>query len=241
VSDQARCISCRAEIIEGASICPTCKSYQSRWKNTLSYGATVASVIALVASAIAYVSSRFMDVLGEYTTAEGVTGSYISHPPLNGLFVNTGKGEAFVTHITINSPFSTNNIGMQLAVAPGKMAHVAAPEANSGSYLAVDPAIPEEGPRLADYLNYLANGDMSCLRQVFFSEDHGHLPVMRQAYEDAGKRLVVVPAHSAFLSFYSAKDGKPHQSSLRIVSVFSYSKECGEAVEQRLQKPWKAD
>jgi hypothetical protein len=46
-----RCITCKQEILAGASLCSVCKSYQRPWKNHLLYFSGIAVMIALVVSA----------------------------------------------------------------------------------------------------------------------------------------------------------------------------------------------
>jgi hypothetical protein len=61
-TDKNTCIACGSDLNEGVSICTTCGSYQSSWRNELRYWAAVAGVFSIVAATIGFSISAWPDI-----------------------------------------------------------------------------------------------------------------------------------------------------------------------------------
>src|SRR5262245_54019590 len=48
------CIACGTAIAQNLTVCPTCKEYQSRWRNELKYWAAMAGLITLIGSGLVW-------------------------------------------------------------------------------------------------------------------------------------------------------------------------------------------
>src|SRR5437868_6737381 len=55
---EAECIYCRSNLRAAATICPTCRLYQARWRNYLPVLGGVVALVALLLSGVAYLWSE---------------------------------------------------------------------------------------------------------------------------------------------------------------------------------------
>src|SRR5215831_16724648 len=85
------CIVCRSPISPLARLCPTCRSYQVRWKNDLSYFGSTAGVAAILASALAFIGGQSYQAYQLATWKDNVAPVYFEYPGDSG-FINSGDG-----------------------------------------------------------------------------------------------------------------------------------------------------
>jgi hypothetical protein len=91
------CVACREELHVGASICPTCKSYQRPWKNHLQYGAGVVTLFVLILSALAWLGDKAHK---QFFLREDVR--LVACDSMQAAVVqNKGDEEVFVSHLLL--------------------------------------------------------------------------------------------------------------------------------------------
>src|SRR5437879_3192862 len=100
MSKPIECIACRSELKAGATVCPVCKANQSSWRNTVTFLAGVVGLIALLASAITYVTSIVISAWNEHAWKDDVEVIYFTSVQ-NSLIANTGSGGVFVSEIEV--------------------------------------------------------------------------------------------------------------------------------------------
>jgi hypothetical protein len=108
------CVACRTAVEPGATVCPTCKSWQARWKNTATYYGSYATALALILSGATYVGKNLYDLLHHIDDAEVLEFSQ----PGNAVYSNLGTSDVFLSHVESYWGDGANNsiqIGKQLS------------------------------------------------------------------------------------------------------------------------------
>ena len=94
------CISCRALISREAKLCPTCRSYQVNWKNDLAYFGSTAGFIAILASAVTFISGQLAEGWRVATWKDIIQPVYFEYPG-DVAFINSGDGDAVVASVDV--------------------------------------------------------------------------------------------------------------------------------------------
>lgn len=176
-NDSTPCVACRTPISRDASICPTCKSYQSNWKNRLQYFSSQITLITLTASAVFWLVTQgrvtFFPREGVAIISSNTAGSTV--------FVNRGDREVFLSHLTLWIPGRTSNWSAPELIINEKLAPASflkkdwdPPKLKTGTF--------PEGKSPADFessITKAANGD-PCYEFVFFDEHDYDLRQLRE-------------------------------------------------------------
>lgn len=94
-----KCIECKSEIPDGASLCSTCNSFQSRWKNWLKFWATVVGVFVVLAGLCTYILANIEVIRKTLFWNDKI--SVLSLDSGRHIAVsNAGDGDVFVSHLT---------------------------------------------------------------------------------------------------------------------------------------------
>jgi hypothetical protein len=96
------CVACKSNILVGASVCPICKSYQSRWKNELYYYSRIAGIIIVVISLVAYMTSTWPEIKRTLFWQDSVDITAFDSKNKIVLY-NSGDGKVFVSHVSLRS------------------------------------------------------------------------------------------------------------------------------------------
>jgi hypothetical protein len=96
------CVMCKSQILEGATICPICKNYQSAWKRNLHYCATIAGIITVAISLLTYVASTWPEIRKTLCWRDAVEISALDSKN-NIVLHNSGDGRVYVSHISLCS------------------------------------------------------------------------------------------------------------------------------------------
>lgn len=230
-----RCIACRAEIDAEALLCPVCKSYQQNWKNLLPYFGSAAGLIAIVASAITFISGNAYDWFKVATWKDAVAIAYFEYPGQSG-FINTGDGAIVLSSVFVQlDPHSgrTINIPLNQQIEAGKFAVVT----TQPLYIpadGIDRANWAKNPSGATSPKLLAAatafGDSArCADFHLFNGDHLVFRVIDSL--QPGRRLISAPV-AAQLNFVSLHTGKQISETLkdmRLAFLFVDRKDCPEA------------
>jgi len=208
-----QCVACKSEIFAGASICPICKSYQSRWKRIVYYCATIAGLITVVFSLLTYMLSTLPEVYKRFfwrdlveVTAFDSKGKITIH--------NSGDGKVFVSHLSLRS----EKLGYSQALKINKTVE-------SKSFLVEDFGKPNEdmsqwgtGPLSEDqWRKVLSMGgrDRDCFRWRFFYIDDPFYQTIKSFF---GNDFHSLPC-DATLIFHSGLDGHRISRTITIYAV----------------------
>jgi hypothetical protein len=91
------CVACRMPLEAGATICPTCKSWQKQWKNTALYYGSNLAALALLLSAATYVGNNLLQALSRKDDAEVLEFAY----PGTQVYANLGTSDVFLSYVTL--------------------------------------------------------------------------------------------------------------------------------------------
>jgi hypothetical protein len=91
------CVACRTPLEAGATICPTCKSWQKQWKNTAFYYGSNVAALALLLSAATYVGNNLLQALSRKDDAEVLEFAY----PGNQVYANLGTSDVFLSYVSL--------------------------------------------------------------------------------------------------------------------------------------------
>src|SRR5713101_1352007 len=97
-----RCVACQSDLREAATVCPVCKSHQTRWKNRLQYAAGVVGVFTVLASLLVYIVTSLPSLRRTLWWRDDVRVlGFNSNQDL--VFANAGDGDVFVSHATLRA------------------------------------------------------------------------------------------------------------------------------------------
>jgi hypothetical protein len=91
------CVACKQEIAAGASLCPVCKSYQRRWKNSVQYFAGIVALLSLSVSAVIWVSTKVYSEFFSRSNLHLIECNSLK----SAVIVNSGDAEVFISHIIL--------------------------------------------------------------------------------------------------------------------------------------------
>jgi hypothetical protein len=220
------CIICQSPISPLARLCPTCRSYQVRWKNDLSYFGSTAGVAAILASAIAFIGGQSYQAYQLATWKDNVAPVYFEYPGDSG-FINSGDGDVVIASIDItwgNAPRQTINIPLNQPVKKGEFVTLSTkspygePHGIEHAAWAKNAAGQLSSRLMSEAVRY--PDALRCAEQHFYNRDH--LVFKRIDTMEPGKRLAGEPV-SADVNFVSMHSGsvvtKPI-TDLRIAYLF---------------------
>lgn len=179
MENAVECIACRSELKRGASVCPVCKANQSPFRNAITFFAGAVSLIALVASAITYVTSGALGVWKEYAWKDDVELVYFASTE-NSLIANTGSGDVFVSQVEVYFGESSTNYLINRNIEKGKLVSAETKDANLGPTWGILATAPGKAISPAEYLR---NAKSDCAKSVFMSEGYPSLERMKEFYK----------------------------------------------------------
>lgn len=197
------CIACGEEIPLQATICNHCKSYQTAWKNQLSYFASLIGVLSIVAGAISFVISSIPSIRQVVAWQDEVKIlTFSSIKPIS--IVNAGDGEVYVTHINIQgtrpsgSSYSDTERINQF-IEPGKLVTVER-ELKIDGYTVATSTNPEEIQDLLNKAKLISSKD-ACVMMVFTVQEDPGFDTFKSFL---GEKMITFEVE-AFIRFYSIK------------------------------------
>ncbi|HEV2545751.1 MAG TPA: hypothetical protein VGU20_00280 [Stellaceae bacterium] len=221
---KVQCIVCRDLIRAGARICPTCKSWQDKWRNGLTFGASIAGFITLLATGIAFVFSKGVELYSILSWKDDIKVVELTLPG-KALFLNSGSGTALLSRVEIH--WEQNGRPESVSRQIGQTIE------NRAFYTFIDDEPMMKGGFVGTpngdgrpFLDHAATADAlspeACFGMIFFSENN---PALRQVSEHYALtqpvplRVATVKAQAA-LSFYSSRDGSIHSSKFPVLIAF---------------------
>jgi len=113
------CVACGARIPQSARICSTCKSYQKEWRNTLTFGASIAGFLVVLASLITFIYTSVTAAIKEGHWEDKVTVPFLKYPG-SAIFENSGDGPIFVSMLEFHWPNEIANKQITISKFLGK-------------------------------------------------------------------------------------------------------------------------
>lgn len=91
-----KCIACKSEILDGASVCYVCKHFQRSWRNQLIYLATLSGFLVLISSLLLYMITTFPKARKLICPKNSVEVLAYNHAKQI-VLRNSGDGQVFIT------------------------------------------------------------------------------------------------------------------------------------------------
>jgi hypothetical protein len=227
------CVACGSSIPEGVSICVACNSYQSRWRNSLTYTASIAGFFALIASAAAFVFSNLSGAIKEAQWHDEVGIGQLDYPG-SVLLVNSGDGDVFVSDINFYWLDGSANTGLSInkVVKPKNFESIKLVYSDTRQKFdsAQSPRYSIEGKSLV----WIRSGDGvasekvidesmpnrggKCVLYSFFTETSPRIVRMSNFFKSHNMQLVTLPVKVEVVSI-SAHSGKFFKSEVNNVKM----------------------
>jgi hypothetical protein len=218
------CTACGSKIPKSASVCKDCKSYQSRWKARLQYGATIAGLVSLVFYGATYFTTALPELRKTLFWRDRVVVTALNS--MREIVIsNSGDGEVFVSHLTLTcrNPQFSQYLPINKTLKPKTfLVHDFGKKEFDWQGWGFS-ALTEDQWRRALTVNIHESDP--CFRFVFFcSRDAGFL--MMQAFNDG--RLRTLPVQAS-LAFYRVLDGRLLSQDVSVIAAALWKKtdKCG--------------
>lgn len=206
--DVKTCRYCGSEIAASAKICPTCRYYQSSWRNLIVFCAGITGFITLVISGFAFIADRTSDFYKNWTwkdDAHVVSLTTGLSPNFSLVVSNTGSGPIFVSDIIINWQRGNSSLNVNQRIGAGEFLRVGdaaipgAPDYNAFVY-------SRSGRPSQDVVNNAAIDEVNtpnkhCFLLVYFLPDSGDIERMSKFYSDNGQKLATEQATGRIVFF----------------------------------------
>lgn len=242
----APCLACGMPISANASICPTCKSYQRPWRNTLNYFAGIAGFIAVIGSAGAFMTSHVLGVVKKREWHDSISIAVMESKNQITL-LNSGDGDILVTAVDIYVDAGENSFNGALDIDQivKKSSFLQVKLKNFDPY---DSALTEQikannekdsqaGPKAPQYEVFLYTKDgqvtqkilaeafkfsaKRCLSYELGSRNSPSLNRVDETYKSSKKNLIYYPAR-ADINWISAHTGKMHKTPTQDIIIIFY-------------------
>jgi hypothetical protein len=224
----ARCKFCGSPlIIERATICPVCRSWQKRWLNYLVFLGGSAGVLALLATAFTYIANTLYTTLSERSDAQVLQLQYPGHQ----LYNNSGTIPIFLSYLE----FYWKGGGYSNVFIGGK-----ALDTKEMYYHSDDmKKLEDENPKPAFTANRSGDGASflqsslpypytdKCYAMVFFSADAPELAQLNSYFAQSKVKLATINLNAAYLYYYSTNDAVLHSKEFPAVAAFLDLKKKG--------------
>jgi len=240
------CIYCGSPISSKAVLCPTCKNYQSAWRNHLTFAAGLAGFFTLLAGAALFVGQQ----------AEQAYTSLFWRNTLTVLAFD-GGGEDGTSNITVSNsgdgPLLLSRVEVHWKTGSedfpfNKTVPIHALENFSFSGWAKSPA-PQETklPQFAILASPTGVASQAlfdlaarpsgrkCINFRFYNPEHSNLARMKEHYKKGGRNIVVGEA-TAYVYFFGGRRATEIKSELPVVAAFEerLTQDCSEIVAAAL-------
>ena len=221
--EKKACRYCGSEMKASAVLCPTCNSYQDRWRSLLLYLASAAGFLALLASAATFIFSQLVDLEKRLNWKDEVDviffESGIDPYNYNVVLANRGDGPVFVSDLLLN-------------VLGGNAVFRINAKINSNDFFVVDKvrSFPEgyesfvsstsgaPTRKLVENSNIIFESK-PCFLIVVFSASATDVKRMDDHYKSSGRRLVSQPA-DVTLRFHGARKADQQEVQVPAVATF---------------------
>lgn len=198
------CIACGSPIAVRASICPTCKSWQSHWKNYLVFLGGSAGVLALLATAVTYIANTIYTALSQRDDAQVLQLQYPGYQ----IFDNSGTVPILLSHLELYWPGGSTTVIVGQQLAPKQM-----------YYKADDlDKLRSSYPLAAFVVNASGDGTAllpkaaafpytdKCYSLVFFSMGTPEMAELQRYFAPGKVKLATVKLDAAYLFYYATNN-----------------------------------
>jgi hypothetical protein len=171
-----RCLACKQSIPAGATICSVCKSYQAPWKNWLQYFSGIAALLALTASAVAWLFANGRAMVWPRDEIGIISASSLESVAV----INRGDRDVFLSNLIMTMPGRSVWVAPTLEfnekLSPGQFLQKSFPKPKLDAALIVRDVNEKEFEAM---IEKALNND-PCYELVFFEKSDYRLDRLRQ-------------------------------------------------------------
>jgi hypothetical protein len=210
VTQKSLCIECKSIIPHGASLCSTCSSFQTRWKNQAKFAANTIGILSVAVALMSYIISALPSIRRTILWKDDATVLTFIDSRIIAV-ANTGDGEIFLSHVFIEyDPEQDGGPGrltrlLDQSVDPGKTIVISSgywEKYDYSTYQIVSSVSDDEWNELYQQSNPVSQGGCVVLD---FSSENDPLLIMYRAHLGENLRGFSVNAQ---LYYYSSHSGK---------------------------------
>lgn len=235
MSNLGKCVECCSEIRPGAKKCTECGEYQSRWRRSFIYFASVTGGLTFIAAGVAYIFQSVPQISGKlFPKAAIEVLSFAENRSL--ILVNTGDGDIFIRAVNLAADrddtdefgSSSRSIGKTVQ-AGGTLNHSLSREddpSRTNRRTTIEGGSGPHTDQWVDIANHIVTGG-DCFELSLFHYKDNFVRTVQSHYARAGKTPMTMP-HVANVSFYSYSTQKEYSVEFPVVGlVFAIqSPEC---------------
>jgi len=115
-----KCIACKSDLRDGATVCAECGQFQGRWKNSLRYFGTLAGLLTVIVGGAVFSIERAPTVWRTIFWKDDVEVLTFA-TVLKTAIANVGDGSVFVESITVKSKLSPAIMILNATIEPGEV------------------------------------------------------------------------------------------------------------------------
>ena len=225
VSQRKTCIACGFLIPAAAVLCSECSSYQSSWRNSIRYFASVGGIFIVVITLVTYLASIFPTARKAIMWRDKVSVvSFDSEKRI--VFSNRGDGPVFLSHMDIVTTRDGDEF-FRFLISINK-------QLENGEFLSFDYknqhkeiqnsffVESEDNNDLSIYLYHAVDRSNKCVKLVFFIVDDPHYIQVSQFLD----HLLVYEEVDVSLTYYTVLGEKVEKIPVVATFVHSRSQEC---------------
>lgn len=234
---RGKCKYCKEDIVPNASVCKTCGSHQTFWRNWSLFVGSITGGIALVLSGLLYFGDCIEKLQRNLTWEDSVRLVALHHVDGNRGFSsmaiqNDGDGQVFVTGVTISTGRGKPNLSIVVNASidaetfyPIEIGDLGPTFEEMDGYIANKTGIPTL-EMLGSATNDL-NEKSACFVRRFFNQNSYDVQRMSVLFSKTGSRLILEPVDLT-VHFISARDGRSLEEKSKGQATFSRRKtdEC---------------
>jgi hypothetical protein len=209
-----------------ATICPICKSWQSRWKNYLVFLGGSAGVLVLIVTAATYIASTAYVAISEKDDAEVLQLQYPGYQ----VFANSGTVPVLLSHLELYWRGGSTTIALGQQLAPQQMYYktddlgklkAAYPSATLVANVSGDGTALLSQASPFPYMN-------KCYSMVFFSTRAPEMLELQTFFSPGNVKLATAKLGAAYLFYYATNNVALRSKQFSAVAAFLdlKKKEC---------------
>lgn len=202
----AQCKVCKESIRQGVQICSHCGQYQSRWRNELKYGASIAGFVGLAISGLSFTVAQIQSLVADWFSRPSV--EVLSYSTPNDAYIsNSGRGIVYVADITLKNRFESTVKSVGKVISPGDVISISLDHRKAPWSILPDFPI--------DDFAQIREDRPGCIEIWVYDENNSALSMYSDYYKN---KLKTIPI-KGLVRFYSIEDRRMLASQVNLVGV----------------------
>ena len=208
------CIACRTLLEAGATICPTCKSWQKKWKNSVTFYGGFVTAAVIIFSAVTYIGSVISEMWSPRYDAEVLNFKY----PGSQTYANPGTNDVFLEDVEFYCGKNNSFSDIVGAILKRGTIYVREATTESKDLVAISLQHPFIHNKNGDGASLLPRARISpipdtCFAIHIYSKGHFSTRQMTKAFEATDNSKLAIVNAEGTLRYYSLNGGTTYTKS----------------------------